>query len=116
MQECAQLCMHARKYTHAPSSSQHPPPPASPQMGKVRVRQHVNPLRAEYLQPLGPIDWGAAFSDPSLPLVVDLGCGPGRFLLLLQRRAAAGRVGLGVPAAGRCNYLGVEIRRAVSSV
>lgn len=85
-------------------------------MGKVRVRQHVNPLRAEYLQPLGPIDWGAAFSDPSLPLVVDLGCGPGRFLLLLQRRAAAGRVGLGVPAGGRCNYLGVEIRRAVSSV
>jgi len=80
-------------------------------MGRLRVRQHVNPLRAEYQQPAGAIDWAAAFQDPTLPLVIDLGCGPGRFLLLLQARAAAGRVGLGVPAGGRCNYLGVEIRR-----
>jgi SAM-dependent methyltransferase len=82
-------------------------------MGKVRVRQHVNPLRAEYQRPTGPVDWSAAFEDPTLPLAVDLGCGPGRFLLLLQRRAAAGRVGEGVPNRGRCNYLGVEIRRPV---
>ncbi|GBF99595.1 tRNA (guanine-N(7)-)-methyltransferase [Raphidocelis subcapitata] len=80
-------------------------------MGKLRVRQHVNPLRAEYQRPTGPIDWAAAFEDPTLPLAVDLGCGPGRFLLLLQRRAAAGRVGAGVPNGGRCNYLGLEIRR-----
>jgi tRNA G46 methylase TrmB len=83
-------------------------------MGKLRVRQHVNPLRAEYQQPLGPVDWPAVYRDPSLPLVVDLGCGPGRFLLLLQRRAAAGAVGAGVPRGGRCNYLGVEIRKPVS--
>lgn len=83
-------------------------------MGKVRVRQHVNPLRAEYQQPIGPVDWSAAFDDPTLPLVVDLGCGPGRYLLLLERRAAEGKIGLGVPDGGRCNYLGVEIRRPVS--
>jgi tRNA (guanine-N7-)-methyltransferase len=83
----------------------------------VRVRQHVNPLRSEYQTPLGAVDWAAAFEDPTLPLVVDLGCGPGRFLLLLQRRAAAGEAaGAGVPAGGRCNFLGVEIRRAVSCV
>ena len=84
-------------------------------MGKVRVRQHVNPLRVEYQTPLGAVDWAAAFEDPSLPLVVDLGCGSGRFLLLLQRRAAesAAGAGAGVPQGGRCNFLGVEIRRAV---
>ncbi|KAI8473657.1 MAG: putative methyltransferase-domain-containing protein [Monoraphidium minutum] len=115
---------HPRQRTRAPARARTPsrsaarqPAPRAPhlctQMGKVRVRQHVNPLRAEYLTPLGPIDWAAAFEDPGLPLVIDLGCGPGRFLLLLQRRAAAGGGGAGVAAGGRCNFLGVEIRRAL---
>lgn len=59
------------------------------QIGRTRVRQHVNPLRREHQQPTGPLDWRDTFTDPSRPLVVDLGCGPGRFLMLLHHRRAA---------------------------
>jgi tRNA (guanine-N7-)-methyltransferase len=73
-----------------------------PQVGKTRVRQHVNPLCVQYQTPLGPLPWEQIYADPSLPLVVDLGCGYGRFLLLLQRRKPCG-----------FNYLGIEIRQKV---
>ena len=89
------------------------------QIGRTRVRQHVNPLRREYQTPSGPIDWQAAYKDPSLPLVVDLGCGPGRFLMLLHKRrrdeaAAAGAQQCeGAPGTQQYNYLGMEIRKPV---
>jgi tRNA (guanine-N7-)-methyltransferase len=51
----------------------------------VRVRQHVNPLVRELIVPAAPPTWGDAFADPTLPLVVDIGCGYGRFLLLLAK-------------------------------
>ncbi|GIL64664.1 hypothetical protein Vafri_18575 [Volvox africanus] len=68
--------------------------------GKTRVRQHVNPLRRDYQEPTAAPDWAAVFSDPSLPLALDIGSGYGRFLLLLQRNNPNQQV----------NYLGMEIR------
>lgn len=47
----------------------------------MRVRQHVNPLKKELQVPLPPPDWGATFADPGAPLLVDVGCGSGRFAL-----------------------------------
>eukprot|EP00891_Asterochloris_glomerata_P008848 jgi/Astpho2/8848/fgenesh1_pg.00129_%23_34_t len=68
------------------------------QVATVRVRKHVNPLKSE-LQVVGPpLDWAAIFADPQRPLMVDIGCGPGRFVLSL----AAQRPDL--------NLLGVDIR------
>lgn len=45
------------------------------------------------------------YADPTLPLVVDIGSGYGRFLLLLQRHNPDRPV----------NYLGIEIRRPVGA-
>lgn len=56
------------------------------QVGGVRVRQHVNPLKAALTAPLLAPNWPAIFHDPTLPLWVDIGCGSGRFLMLLAAR------------------------------
>ena len=72
---------------------------AAAQVGGVRVRQHVNPLSSRNMA-LVPPPWRELFTDATLPLVLDLGCGSGRFLLSLgERDAARAR-----------NYLGIEIR------
>ena len=74
------------------------------QVGGVRVRQHVNPLSSRYMEVAPPPVWGDLFADPSRPLVLDLGCGSGRFLLAL-----------GEQDVGReRNYLGVEIREPLA--
>lgn len=75
------------------------------QKGKVRIRQHVNPLESRFQRPTAAPDWSSVYKDPQLPLFVDLGCGPGRFLLLLCRRHRQ----LQQPM----NYLGLEIRQQV---
>lgn len=67
-------------------------------MPRVRVHQHVNPLSPYYRQSPEPIDIAAVFADPKRPLLLDIGCARGRFLL---RMAEAERT---------WNYLGVEIR------
>lgn len=59
------------------------------QAGGVRVRQHVNPLKKELQVPTEPPAWAEAYADPSRPLVLDVGCGYGRFLLALSTCAAA---------------------------
>jgi len=69
-------------------------------VGAVRVRQHVNPLSTRNLEVVPPPDWAALFPQPSAPLVLDLGCGSGRFLLALAQRDSA----------RERNYLGLEIR------
>lgn len=51
-----------------------------------RIRQHVNPLSQRYQKPIRPLDWGQIFPDPHRPLHVDMGCGPGRFVLNLAKR------------------------------
>jgi 2-polyprenyl-3-methyl-5-hydroxy-6-metoxy-1,4-benzoquinol methylase len=64
----------------------------------VRVRQHVNPLAKEHQIAHPPPDWAAVFKDPCLPLLVDVGCGYGRFAL---------RYAFDTPCQ---NVLGMEIR------
>jgi tRNA G46 methylase TrmB len=85
------------------------------QMGRVRVRQHVNPLASQYQQAAPTIDWASVYADPSLPLFVDMGCGPGRFLLLLARRHQEQQQQQ-QQQQQRMNYLGLEIRQPVSSL
>ncbi|MGD9590230.1 MAG: tRNA (guanosine(46)-N7)-methyltransferase TrmB [Pyrinomonadaceae bacterium] len=67
-------------------------------MPRVRVHQHVNPLAPFYRQAPTPVDVESVFADPERPLLLDIGCARGRFLL---RMAAA---------EPKWNYLGVEIR------
>jgi tRNA (guanine-N7-)-methyltransferase len=69
--------------------------------GGARFRQHVNPLKRELQVPAEPLDWSSAFTDPSLPLILDVGCGYGRFLLAFVNN---------VPG---YNALGLEIREPV---
>ncbi|CAM6114079.1 unnamed protein product [Calypogeia fissa] len=68
-------------------------------VGGVRVRQHVNPLKASLVAPLAPVKWEAVFADCTLPLMVDIGCGPGRLLMVLAKRSA-----------GTQNFLGLDVR------
>lgn len=72
------------------------------QVPSVRIRQHANPLRANLQIPTKPLPWTDIFSDPTLPLWVDAGCGSGRFVLLSAKRNIA-----------KFNYLGADIRSKV---
>lgn len=67
-------------------------------MARVRVHQHVNPLSPYYRQVPAPIDLPSVFDDASRPLLLDIGCARGRFLLRMAE------------AEPSWNYLGVEIR------
>lgn len=66
----------------------------------MRVRQHVNPLSTRNMEVVPPPLWAELFPSPALPLVLDLGCGSGRFLLALG----------GKDGERARNHLGVEIR------
>ncbi|KAH7525207.1 hypothetical protein FEM48_Zijuj06G0200500 [Ziziphus jujuba var. spinosa] len=72
----------------------------SPELGQVRIRQHVNPLSASFSAPIEVPDWSQVFRDPTLPLMVDIGSGSGRFLIWLAKRNLDSK-----------NYLGLEIRQ-----
>ncbi len=67
-------------------------------MPRVRVHQHVNPLSPYYRQEPEPINVAAVFAEPERPLLLDIGCARGRFLLRMAQ------------ATPDWNYLGVEIR------
>lgn len=67
-------------------------------MPRVRVHQHVNPLAPYYRQAPTPVDVESVFADPDKPLLLDIGCARGRFLLRMAEAEPA------------WNYLGVEIR------
>lgn len=67
-------------------------------MPRVRVHQHVNPLAPFYRQAPKTIDIESVFAEPDRPLLLDIGCARGRFLLRMAE------------AEPRWNYLGVEIR------
>lgn len=68
-------------------------------MARPRVHQHVNPL-AKYFRelPVEPLDFGAVFEEPDLPLHLDIGCGRGRFLFEMAEQRQDR------------NHLGIEIR------
>lgn len=67
-------------------------------MPRVRVHQHVNPLSPFYRQEPEPLGYNGLFADMSKPLLLDIGCARGRFLLRMAE------------ADPSRNYLGVEIR------
>jgi len=67
-------------------------------MPRVRVHQHVNPLSPFYRQTPKPVDVETVFADPERPLLLDIGCARGRFILRMAEAEPA------------WNYLGVEIR------
>jgi tRNA (guanine-N7-)-methyltransferase len=67
-------------------------------MPRVRIHQHVNPLSPFYRQAPKPVDVESAFADPERPLLLDIGCARGRFLLRMAEAEPA------------WNYVGVEIR------
>jgi len=64
----------------------------------VRVRQHVNPLSEKYQTPIDPPDWSQVYTHPERPLLLDIGCAAGRFLLQMATQQPD------------WNYLGLEIR------
>ncbi|ONL93847.1 SH2 domain protein B [Zea mays] len=68
----------------------------------MRIRQHVNPLSSSFSEPTGPPEWKEVFDDPLLPLMVDIGCGSGRFLIWHAKNSGKSQ-----------NYLGLEIRQKV---
>ncbi|XP_057515113.1 uncharacterized protein LOC130796753 isoform X1 [Amaranthus tricolor] len=73
------------------------------ELGHIRVRQHVNPLSSALSVPAKAPDWNDVFKDPSLPLMIDIGCGSGRFLLWQAKQNV-----------GSNNYLGLEIRKKLA--
>ncbi len=68
-----------------------------------RVRHHVNPFRPDLQQP-EEVDWAAVYADPGRPLIVDIGCASGRFLLAVATQLP------------QHNLLGLEIRRPVRAM
>ncbi|KAH7849634.1 hypothetical protein Vadar_020716 [Vaccinium darrowii] len=76
----------------------------SEEVGHVRIRQHVNPLSATLSAPAPVPKWSEVYRDPTLPLVVDIGSGSGRFLMWLAKRNLERNQ-------DPKNYLGVEIRQ-----
>jgi tRNA (guanine-N7-)-methyltransferase len=67
-------------------------------MARVRVHQHVNPLSPYYRQTPLPVDTEAVYAESSRPLLIDIGCARGRFLIGMAEAEPA------------WNYLGIEIR------
>lgn len=67
-------------------------------MPRVRVHQHVNPLAPYFRQAPKPVEIDAVFAKPDKPLLLDIGCARGRFLLRMAEHEP------------EWNYLGVEIR------
>ncbi|KAK9144069.1 hypothetical protein Sjap_003972 [Stephania japonica] len=72
---------------------------AQVEVGHVRIRQHVNPLSSSFTVPVPIPHWKQVFNDSTLPLMVDIGSGSGRFLIWLAKRSPQHN-----------NYLGIEIR------
>lgn len=64
----------------------------------VRVRQHVNPLSEKYQTPTAPPDWAKVYGTPEQPLLLDIGCARGSFLLQMAAQQPD------------WNFLGLEIR------
>ena len=70
-------------------------------MGRVRVRQHVNPLSQKYSSVIESPDWARIYPSFQQPLHLDIGCARGKFLLQMAQ------------VQPDVNFLGVEIREAL---
>ena len=70
-------------------------------MGRVRVHQHVNPLAPYFRFTPSPIEIEKIFANPEMPILLDIGCARGRFLLQMADLDKSQ------------NYIGIEIREAL---
>ena len=70
-------------------------------MGRVRVHQHVNPLAPYFRFTPDPIEIEKIFANPEMPILLDIGCARGRFLLQMADLDKSQ------------NYIGIEIREAL---
>jgi tRNA (guanine-N7-)-methyltransferase len=70
-------------------------------LGRVRVRQHVNPLSQKYCSVIETPDWATIYHPLQQPLHLDIGCARGKFLLQMAQ------------VKPDINFLGVEIREAL---
>lgn len=70
-------------------------------MPKTRIRQHVNPLSRKFQYQITRPDWTKIYSNPNLPLHLDIGCARGDFLLQMAQLQPDK------------NFLGVEIRKTL---
>ena len=73
-------------------------------MSKVRIRQHVNPLRRKFQHQINTPNWHEVYAQPNLPLHLDIGCARGDFLLKMAQLQP------------ERNFLGIEIRQALVQV
>ena len=73
-------------------------------MPKTRIRQHVNPLRRKFQHQKTPPDWNEVYSNPNLPLHLDIGCARGEFLLKMAQLQPD------------MNFLGIEIRHPLVEI
>jgi tRNA (guanine-N7-)-methyltransferase len=67
-------------------------------MSIARVREHVNPLSLKYQTPATAPDWQQIYTNPGLPLHLDIGCARGRFAMQMAQMNPT------------WNFLGLEIR------
>jgi tRNA (guanine-N7-)-methyltransferase len=67
-------------------------------LSPVRVRQHVNPLASKFQTPTASPEWNNIYTQPNLPLHLDIGCARGRFVLKMAQIEP------------NWNFLGLEIR------
>lgn len=84
---------------------------------QTRFRQHVNPLARKFQIPTElPPEWPRnVFTDPALPLFLDIGCGKGGFLIdLASHRRSSESAKKHGQTIERMNYLGLEIRPGVA--
>ncbi|KAL0374093.1 UNVERIFIED_CONTAM: tRNA (guanine-N(7)-)-methyltransferase [Sesamum radiatum] len=95
-----------RCHTVSPAAAAVYPALSSPEREEIRspelvAREYADlNLSDKFCQvPVEVPDWDAVYNDATLPLMVDIGSGSGRFLLWLAQRNAGSR-----------NYLGLEIR------
>lgn len=98
----------------SPWNAENISPKTKARANKSRFRQHVNPLARKFQMPTDMIskEWpnDGTFTDPTLPLHIDIGCGKGGFLLSLAKERLEEN---GEENENR-NYLGLEIRPSVA--
>ncbi|GLI68098.1 hypothetical protein VaNZ11_012417 [Volvox africanus] len=70
--------------------------------GAIGRRNYSFLMRSDGQQPVKVAEWGVIYEDSRKPLVVDLGCGAGRYVLLMALRKGL-----------RNNYLGVDVHKAL---
>jgi tRNA (guanine-N7-)-methyltransferase len=68
-------------------------------------RRMKNPLSIQQQKSVELPDWGHVFSDPTLPVHIDIGCARGKMLQQMARLTSSSTT-----TKHQCNHIGIEIR------